>query len=99
MPITETGHTPSLPFHRHRDGVAAAEAKGDDAALRVAANHFVDQRREDAGAAGADGMAERNGAAVHVDARGIDAELAHHGDGLYREGLVQLVEINLVGLP
>ena len=37
----------------------------------VAANHFIDQRDQDARAAGADGMADRHRAAVHVDLVGI----------------------------
>src|SRR5688572_13391920 len=72
------------------DAVAAAEAQCRDAASRGTALHGVNQRRQHARAAGADGVPERDGAAVHVDAGRIDAELAHDGDGLHRERLVDL---------
>ncbi len=47
-------------------GVAAAEAEGGDTALQVAALQFVEQRDEHARTGGADGMAERDCAAVDV---------------------------------
>ena len=64
------------PFDRQRDAVAAAEAERRDAAARAIRCHRVEQRRQHARTAGADGVAERDGAAVHVHARGIDAQLA-----------------------
>src|SRR5258707_3984149 len=54
------------------DGVAAAEAESGDAAFQVAALEFVEQRDEDARAAGADGMAESDCAAVDVYFFGIE---------------------------
>ena len=48
-------------------GVAAAEAEGGYAFLCVAALHLVDERDEDARAAGADGVADGDCAAVDVD--------------------------------
>ncbi len=53
-------------FHGERHSIAAAEAKGRDAALQVAALQFVKQRHQDAGATGANRMAERHCATVHV---------------------------------
>ena len=45
------------------------------------------------------GMAERAGAAVHVDARMVDVHIAHRRHGHGRERLVDLVEIRVAGLP
>ena len=53
-------------FDGEGDCVAAAETQGGDATLQVAALQFVKQRDEDARAGCADGMAERDGAAVYV---------------------------------
>ena len=55
----------------------------------------VDERRQHARAARADRVAERDGAAVDVHARRIDAELAHDRERLRGEGFVQLEEIDL----
>ena len=57
------------------------------------------QRGDDARAGGADGMAERAGAAIDVGARVVEADVAHGGHGDGREGLVDLVEMNVAGLP
>ncbi len=44
-------------------------------------------------------MAEGHCATVDVDARSIETEFLHQSDGLYREGLVEFVEIDIVGVP
>ena len=44
-------------------------------------------------------MTERYGAAVHVDARRIDSELAHHRDGLNGERFVDLEQVDVIELP
>ena len=59
----------------------------------------VEQRRQHARAAGADRVAERDGAAVDVHLRRIDAELAQDGHGLHRERFVQLEEIDVLQVP
>src|SRR5690606_16897083 len=56
---------------------AAARAKGDEAGFQVPAFHFVQQCAGDDGAGRSDGVAEGHGAAIHVDDRGIDVEVAH----------------------
>ena len=63
-------------------GVAAAEAESGDAALEVAALQFVEQGDENARAAGADGVADGDSTAVHVDFIGIQIQFAHHGQRL-----------------
>src|SRR5438094_3717377 len=80
--------------------VAAAEAEGGDAALEVAALQFVEQRDEDARAARADRMAERDGAAIHINFFGIESELARDGDRGDGKRFVQFHEIDaLVAVP
>src|SRR5689334_19903565 len=81
-------------------GVAAAEAEGGDAALEVAALQFVEQRHEDARAARADRMAERDRSAVHVDLFWVEFELACDGNRGDGKSFVQLDEIHiLIAVP
>ena len=68
----------------------------DAAPRRRRAPQRVHQRRQDARAARADRMAERDGAAVHVDLRRVEAELADDGQRLRSERFVQLEEIEIV---
>src|SRR5580765_3267410 len=81
------------------DAHAASDTKRSQAALGVALLHFVEQRDEDPAARGADRMAERDRAAVHVDLARIPAHLAIDGDGLGGERLVDLHEIQVLRLP
>ena len=55
----------------------------------------VQQRDDDARAGGADRMAERAGAAVHVDLLVRQAEVAHGRHGDDGERLVDLVEVDI----
>src|SRR2546428_10576016 len=64
-----------LPFQQHRRALAAADAQGGDGAVDVAALHFVQQREHEPGARGADRVAERDAAAVHVQP--LQVQLAH----------------------
>src|SRR5690606_33133774 len=56
-------------YELQHDGFALAAAAADagQAELHAALSHLVGQRQHDAGAAGADGVAQRDGAAVDVD--------------------------------
>src|SRR5580693_9103549 len=76
-------HMSLLTFYCHRYRVSAAQTERGDAAFHVAADHFIDQRDQHAGAAGTDGMADGDGAAVYVYLVGIEAELAHHAQRLH----------------
>src|SRR3712207_1985479 len=82
----------------HRDGVAAAEAERGESRARVAVLHGVQQRREHARAARADRVAERDRAAVHVDAVPVPAEPLPVGERLRGEGLVRLDELEVADL-
>ena len=65
------------------------------AAVDGAAAAQLEQRRErDPGARHADGVAERDGAAVDVDLVLVDAEVVHRGQADGGEGLVDLEEVD-----
>src|ERR1044071_23857 len=87
---------PFLAFDGKRDPHAAADAKRSEAAPRVALLHFVKQGDQHARARGADRVAERNGAAVHVHLLRVPAHLAVDRDRLRGEGLVDLQEIEIL---
>ena len=85
---------------REGDGVAAAETQGGDAPLELAALQFVEKRDQDAGATRADGVADGDCAAVHIDLFRVELQLACDGDGGYSEGFVQFDQINIfVAVP
>ena len=78
--LTHDALQPSLPLDRQCDAVATAQAQGGDTTPGTTPRHRIQQRREDARAAGADGVSESHGAAVHVDASHIETELAGDRD-------------------
>src|SRR5580765_3937942 len=80
----------------HRDALAAPDAEGRRAEVRVAVLHRVQQRDEDPGAARTDRVAEGDRTAVDVHAVLRDAELAEDAEGLCGERLVQLPEVDLL---
>src|SRR5205085_3201732 len=77
-------------FDGDRGGFAAADAERGDAAPEVVGFHGVQERYDQPRAGGADGMAERAGAAVDVEFVAGNAEVAlrRHGDD--GKGLVDL---------
>src|SRR6267143_3752464 len=102
--LRTTGNTSRIPclipFQCKSNGISATEAEGGDAALEIAALQFIQERDEDARAAGADGMAEGHRAAIDVDFFGIEFELPRHSDGRYRESFVQFDKIDiLIAVP
>src|SRR4051794_39963415 len=80
------------------DGVALTAAGADRRAAEppAAAAQLVDERHQDAGAAGADRVAERDGTAVHVHLRLVNAEHADRVDRHGRERLVDLEQVDVV---
>src|SRR6266513_1702747 len=56
----------------------------------------MDKRGEDLGAGAAERVTERDAAAVDVDLRGIELQLADAGDRLRRERFVEFDEIDLI---
>src|SRR5438309_10691625 len=63
---------PCLPFHCHRHRIPSAKAESSDSAVHVAADHFVNERHQNACTARADRMANCDRAAVYVYFRGIE---------------------------
>src|SRR6185295_160877 len=80
-------------FQLERDPEPAAHAERGEAEPRVSSFHLVEQGRDDACAGRADGMTERDRAAVHVQPLPIEAEVPVAREHLRRERLVQLDEI------
>ena len=74
---------------------AAADAHRDDAVLAAAAPELVEELRGELRAGAPERVAERDRAAVHVEPIVRDAELARAVEGLAREGLVDLEEIDV----
>src|SRR6266851_3321321 len=85
-----------LNSHRHR--AATAEAEGSQTAPAAAPAQLVDQCGEYAGAAGADGVAEGDGAAVDVDALPVPIQFFAVGGGLGGEGFVDLDQVKVADL-
>src|SRR3954447_8997849 len=75
--------------------LAHADAEGREAVPAAATPELVQQAHDETGAAHPERVAERDRAAVHVDALGIEAELADHDQALRGEGLVQLDEVDV----
>ena len=76
-----------------------ADAEGGEAGFLVAALDLVEEGAEDHRAGGAEGVAHGDGAAVDVDAGGVDVEglqEAQHDGG---EGLVDLEEVEVGDRP
>ena len=89
----------ALPFDRHRDAHAAADAERREALLGVATRHLVQKRRQNARAGGADRVADGDGAAVDVDDRGVPAQVLVDRERLRGEGFVRLDEIEVLDRP
>jgi hypothetical protein len=68
----------------------AADAHGDQSELEVAADEVLHHAEGEDGAGGADGVPQRDRAAVGIRALGVEAGVADAGDGLSGEGLVEL---------
>ena len=77
------------------DAVAAAETEGRYPARPAEPAKRVQKRGQNARAACANRMAERDGASLNVDPSGIEAELTRHRNGLHRERLVQLDQVDV----
>src|SRR6267154_852424 len=88
-PLAMTAMPLIQPFDRHRDTLADADAHGGERELAAALLHAVHGSQRQPRATHAEGMAERDRAAMRVDEIGIvlDAELAQDGDALRGEGL------------
>src|SRR5262245_25559615 len=86
-------------LHRECDAVAAPETQGGDSATEASSLQRVEQRRQHTSAAGANGVSERDGAAIHVHRGRIEAKLAQHRNGLYCERLIEFNEVHVLESP
>src|SRR5215212_4688488 len=80
------------------DDCVPATAAGADrghAEAATAAAQLLDQAEDDAGAAGADGVAERDCATIHIDATGVDTEPLAGDDGNTGECLVDFPDFDV----
>src|SRR6185503_2259677 len=84
-------------FDDHRVALAAARADRRAAEPAAAAPQLVDERHQDAGAAGADRVAERDRAAVHVHLGLVELKHAHRVERDRGERLVDLEQVDLAG--
>jgi hypothetical protein len=82
----------SGPLDDHRDALADADAHRAQRVARAAAAQFMGGGQHEAGAAHAERVAERDGAAIGVDVRRVvgKAELAQDRERLGGEGFVKL---------
>src|ERR1700674_1723040 len=85
---------------RHRDALSDTHAHGGERALSAALLHPVHRRQRQPGAAHAERVAERNGAAMRVDEIGIllDAELTQASDALACKSFIELDQIEIADL-
>src|SRR3954462_2471204 len=79
----------------HGDGFTAAEAEGGDAEACLAAFHCINESQECSRAAGADGVAKRDCAAIHIYFLVWDFQIAHGSHRYHRECFVDLEEIDV----
>src|SRR5579864_5659882 len=79
-----------LPLNRQRNAHATADAERGEALLGVAAQHFVQQGDEDAGARSTDRMADGDGAAVDIYYCRIPTHVLVDRERLRRKSLVGL---------
>ena len=77
---------------------AAADAHRDDAVFDLPAFHLMNQLHGQLRAGAAQGVAERDGAAVYIDFLIRDVEFTLAISGLRREGLVDLEEVDVFDL-
>src|SRR5689334_4054928 len=78
--------------------LAAADAHRHHAPLGLAARAFLQQMAGETGAGHAEGMADRDRAAVDVVLGGIDTELVAAIQALAGEGLIELPQVDVVDL-
>src|SRR5260370_34345065 len=94
-----TGPFPrSDPLEDGGDALPAADAHGDERVPAAGPAQLVQGLDGEDGPGGADRMAEGDAAAVRVDPVRRQAEFPGHGEGLGRERLVHLEQVDAVAL-
>src|SRR5262249_11436668 len=93
-PALSVARAPLRPLQQHRDALAAADACGGDAPGLAALRELEQERVDEPGAGGAQRVAERDRAAVHVHPLAVEPQLLLDREELARERLVDLEEIH-----
>ena len=86
------------PLEQRGLALADADAQRREPVAAAAAAQLVRERDDEPGAAHAERVAERDRAAVDVHALLVEAEVAHDGEALRGEGLVQLDQVDVADL-
>src|SRR5215212_6758085 len=86
-------------FHGDSSGFTTADAQRGDAALQILRFKRMQQRHDQACAGGADGMAERTGAAIDIQSVAGDTQIALRRHRYHRERLVDLEQIDVTNAP
>src|SRR3712207_525663 len=86
-----------LTWHLEHDRVAAAAPGADcgHANTSATAAQFLDQAEGDPSPAGANGMAERYRASIHIDAIGVDTKPPTRDDGNTGERLIDFPDVDV----
>src|SRR6185437_5570577 len=87
------------PLDCNCSGFTATDAERGDAAFEVLCLQRMQQRHDQAGTGGADGMAERAGAAVDVQLVARNSEILLRCHRHHREGLVDLEQVDVADAP
>src|SRR6185295_6688754 len=88
----------AIDLEQARAALAAADAHRDHAPLGLAPAAFLQDVAGEARARHAEGMADRNRAAIDVVLLGIDAELVTRIEALAGEGFVELPDVDVIDL-
>src|SRR5262249_44725066 len=77
------------------DALTGADAHGGQPEGGLLVFHRMNQRRRDAGSAGAEGVPNRNGTAADVYLFWVGLEKLHDGQGLGRERFIDFNEVDI----
>src|SRR2546430_759181 len=83
-------------FNDRGDALTATDAERDERGGEIAPFQLIEHAAQQYRASGAERMAERDGAAVHINLLGIDIELAHRLHRHAGEGFVDLPEVDIL---
>src|SRR5258708_8452948 len=96
VPFAVLRSASAIDLEQTRAALAAADAHRHDAPFGLATLAFLEQMAGETRAGHAEGMADRDRAAVDVVLLGIDAELVARVEALAGEGLVELPAIDIL---
>src|SRR5262245_7178915 len=85
----------SRALQHHGQPLPTRDAQRGEPEARIPGTHRVGERQQDAGAAHPDRVAERDPAAVHVQAVAVELQLALAGDHLRGKRLVDLDQVHV----